>query len=54
MVVLEGRVGRLSLRPSVVRAAHAVQGVVRVENRLAYDVDDLDVGPLLPYPWVGR
>jgi len=52
VVVLEGPVGRLSLRPWVVRAA--VEGVVRVKNRLAYDVDDLDVGPLLPYPWVGR
>jgi len=35
-------------------ARAAVEGVVRVENRLAYDVDDLDVGPLLPYLWVGR
>jgi CBS domain-containing protein len=54
VVVLEGQVERLSLLPWVVRAVHGVEGVVRVENRLAYDVDDIDVGPLLPYPWVGR
>jgi CBS domain-containing protein len=54
VVVLEGRVERLSVLPWVVRAVHGVEGVVRVENRLSYDVDDIDVGPLLPYPWVGR
>jgi CBS-domain-containing membrane protein len=54
VVVLEGRVERRSLLPWVVRAVHGVEGVVRVENQLAYDLDDLDVGPLLPYPWVSR
>jgi CBS domain-containing protein len=54
VVVLEGRVERLSLLPWVVRAVHSVEGVVRVENRLAYDIDDIDVGRLMTYPWVGR
>jgi hypothetical protein len=26
----------------VLRAVHGVEGVVRVENRLAYDIDDAD------------
>lgn len=38
----------------VVRAVHRVEGVVRVENRLAYDIDDVDVGRFMPYPWVCR
>jgi CBS domain-containing protein len=54
VVVLEGRVERLSLLPWVVRAVHGVEGVVRVEDRLAYDIDDIDVGRLMTYPWVGR
>jgi CBS domain-containing protein len=54
MVVLEGRVERRSLQPSVVRAVYGVEGVVRVEDRLAYDLDDLDVGRLMTYPWLGR
>jgi CBS domain-containing protein len=53
LVVLEGRVERLSLLPWVVRAVRGVEGVVRVENRLAYDVDDIDTGRLMTYPWVG-
>ena len=31
--------------PWLVRAVHGVEGVVRVENRLAYDIDDVE--PLL-------
>jgi CBS domain-containing protein len=54
VVVLEGRVERLSLLPRIVRAVHGVEGVVRVENRLAYDIDDIDVGRLMTYPWGGR
>jgi CBS domain-containing protein len=42
VVVLEGRVERRSLLPYVVRAVHGVEGVVRVENRLAYDIDDVE------------
>jgi CBS domain-containing protein len=54
VVVLEGRVERRSLLPWVVRAVRGVEGVVRVEDRLAYDADDLDAAQLLLYPWVGR
>ena len=42
VVVLQGRVERHSLLPYVLRAVHGVEGVVRVENRLGYDVDDVD------------
>lgn len=45
VVVLQGRVGRRSLIPYLVRAVHGVEGVVRVEDRLAYDIDDVE--PLL-------
>jgi len=44
-VVLQGRVERRSLLPSLVRAVHSVEGVVRVKNRLAFDIDDVE--PLL-------
>jgi CBS domain-containing protein len=54
VVVLQGRVEQRSLLPWVVRAVHGVEGVVRVEDRLAYDIDDIDVGRLMTYPWVGR
>ena len=40
VVVLEGRVERRSLLPWVVRAVYGVEGVVRVEDRLSYDLDD--------------
>jgi CBS domain-containing protein len=45
VVVLQGQVERRSLIPHLVRAVHDVEGVVRVENRLAYDIDDVE--PLL-------
>ena len=45
VVVLQGRVEQRSLMPYLVRAVHGVEGVVRVENRLAYDIDDVE--PLL-------
>jgi CBS domain-containing protein len=41
VVVLQGSCERRSLIPTVVRAVAAVEGVVRVVNRLGYDVDDL-------------
>jgi CBS domain-containing protein len=47
VVVLQGRVERRSLLPYVVRAVQGVEGVVRVENRLAYDVDDRDAGRVM-------
>jgi CBS domain-containing protein len=46
VVVLQGRCERRSLIPTVVRAVAAVEGVVRVENRLGYDLDDLS--PVMP------
>jgi CBS domain-containing protein len=42
VVVLQGRVEQRSLIPWLVRAVHAVEGVVRVEDRLAYDIDDVE------------
>ena len=45
VVVLQGRVERRSLLPSLVRAVHSVEGVVRVTNRLSFDIDDIE--PLL-------
>ena len=45
VVVLQGRVERHSLLPYLVRAVHSVEGVVRVENRLSLDIDDIE--PLL-------
>ena len=50
VVVLQGRVERRSLIPYLVRAVHHVEGVVRVENRLSFDVDDYD--PAMAYPWL--
>jgi CBS domain-containing protein len=41
VVVLQGQVERRSLLPYVLGAVHGVEGVVRVENRLSYDVDTL-------------
>jgi CBS-domain-containing membrane protein len=46
VVVLQGRCERRGLIPMVVRAVASVEGVVRVENRLGYDVDDLS--PMMP------
>ena len=51
VVVLQGRVERRSLLPYVVRAVQGVEGVVRVENRLSYDLDP-DAGRVMTYPWV--
>ena len=45
VVVLQGRVERRSLLPWLVRAVHSVEGVVRVKNRLTFDIDDVE--PLL-------
>jgi CBS domain-containing protein len=52
MAVLEGRVERRSLLPLLVRAVRGVEGVVQVEDRLAYDLDDRDTGPLMASPWM--
>ena len=52
VVALEGRVERRSLLPWVLRAVRGVEGVVRVEDRLSYDVDDRGAGRLMAYPWM--
>lgn len=44
VVVLQGRVERRSLIPYLVRAVHDVEGVVWVEDRLTFDLDDSDAG----------
>jgi CBS domain-containing protein len=51
VVVLQGRVERRSLLPYFVRAVQGVEGVVRVENRLAYDLDQ-EAGRVMTYPWI--
>jgi CBS domain-containing protein len=52
MAVLEGRVERRSLLPLLVRAVRGVEGVVQVENRLSYALDDRDTGRVLTSPWM--
>jgi CBS domain-containing protein len=51
VAVLEGRVERRSILPLLVRAVHGVGGVVQVEDRLAYDIDDRDAEWVLVSPW---
>jgi CBS domain-containing protein len=53
-VVLQGRVERSRLIPDLVRAVHAVEGVVGVEDRLTFDVDDHDPGMPMTLPWMGH
>ena len=50
VVVLEGNAETSSLIPYLVRAVHQVEGVVRVENKLSFDVDDYD--PAIAFPWM--
>jgi CBS domain-containing protein len=52
VVVLQGRVERRNLLPYLVRAVQGVEGVVRVEDRLTYDVDDRDAGRVMTYAWI--
>jgi CBS domain-containing protein len=52
VVVLQGRTERRSLIPDLVRAVHGVEGVVRVEGRLTFDLDDGDAGMAMAYPRV--
>jgi CBS domain-containing protein len=53
VVVLEGKAERSSLIPYLVRAVHHVEGVVKVKNRLSFDVDDHELGLPMVYPWMG-
>ncbi len=50
VVILEGTCERRSLIPILVRAVYGVDGVVRVENRLGFDVDDTTRLTPMP-PW---
>jgi CBS-domain-containing membrane protein len=52
VVMLEGKAERRSLIPSLVRAVHHVDGVVRVENRLSFEVDDRDARMPMVYPFM--
>jgi CBS-domain-containing membrane protein len=52
VAVLEGRVERRSLLPLLVRAVRSVEGVVQVEDRLAYDIDDRDGEWVKVSPWM--
>jgi CBS-domain-containing membrane protein len=52
VVMLEGKAERRSLIPSLVRAVHHVDGVVRVENRLSFEADDRDAGMPMVYPFM--
>jgi CBS-domain-containing membrane protein len=52
VVVLEGMAERRSLIPYLVRAVHHVEGVVRVENQLSFDVDDLNPDLPMVYPFM--
>jgi CBS-domain-containing membrane protein len=50
VVLLQGKTERSSLIPYLVRAVHHVEGVVRVEDQLSFDVDDYD--PAIAFPWL--
>jgi CBS domain-containing protein len=50
VVLLQGKAERSSLIPYLVRAVQHVEGVVRVEDQLSFDVDDYD--PAVAYPWM--
>jgi hypothetical protein len=52
VAVIEGRVEQRSLIPYLVRAVHGVEGVVQVEDRLAYDVDDRDADWVMVSSWM--
>ena len=51
VVLLQGKAERSSLIPYLVRAVQHVEGVVRVEDQLSFDVDDYD--PAIAFPWMG-
>lgn len=51
VVVLEGVVEQRGMLPLVTALATGVEGVVGVENRLGYEVDDVSARPTLPPTW---
>jgi CBS-domain-containing membrane protein len=52
VVRLEGRVERRSLVPMIWEAVRAAPGVVGIDERLTWELDDTIV-PVSPVPWVG-
>jgi hypothetical protein len=52
VVHLEGRVEMRSQVPTIWRAVRAVPGVVGLDERLTWELDDT-VTPVSPVPWVG-
>ena len=52
VVVLQGRIERSRLIQFLIRAVHGVEGVVRVEEPLIFDVDDRDTDMALACPRV--
>jgi CBS domain-containing protein len=54
VVALRGEVECRSLIPVLVRAVYGVDGVVRVDHRLGFEVDDTRLTPVTPWglpPW---
>ncbi len=52
VVHLEGRIERRSLVPAIWGAVRAVPGVVGLDERLTWELDDT-ITPVSPVPWVG-
>jgi osmotically-inducible protein OsmY len=51
VATLEGQLERRSLIPVLVGLVHAIDGVVGVENRLSFLIDDTAATSELPLPW---
>jgi CBS domain-containing protein len=51
VVSLEGQLERRSLIPVLIGLVHAVEGVVGVQDRLSFAVDDVSPTGDLPLPW---
>lgn len=52
IVHLEGRIERRSMAPTIWAAVRAVPGVVGLDARLTWELDDT-IRPVSPVPWVG-
>lgn len=51
VVTLEGQVERRSLVPALIGLVHAVDGVVGVDPRITFEVDDVTSSAGVAYPW---
>jgi CBS domain-containing protein len=51
VVTLDGQIERRSLIPVLLALTHAVEGVVGVDSRLSYLIDDTSPAGDLPLPW---